>query len=170
MALLYTTIQSPLGLIGLASGEKGLLRIRVSLANESEFPEYLETRYRQIPSKRSRAFSDLQDQFELYFKGRLSHFVCRPDFGPATPFQRLVWRQLTTIPYGETRSYRWLARAVGKPAAYRAAGNANGKNPLPIVVPCHRVIRENGQLGGYTRGTHIKQFLLDLEHNRHGAA
>ncbi|MFQ5672539.1 MAG: methylated-DNA--[protein]-cysteine S-methyltransferase [Nitrospinales bacterium] len=166
--LFYTLIHSPLGLIGLASSETGLVRVRLQLASETEFAEYLATLYRQIPSKRPRAFSDMKTQFNLYFKGRLKQFVYRPDFGTATPFQCLVWRKLRTIPYGKTRSYRWLARAIGKPAAYRAAGNANGRNPLPIIIPCHRVIRENGCLGGYTGGTHIKQFLLDLEQTRHG--
>ena len=70
---------------------------------------------------------------------------------------------MITIPYGETRSYKWLAFSIKNPQAYRAVGNANGKNPLPIFIPCHRVIRENGELGGYTGGSNIKRFLLKLE-------
>jgi O-6-methylguanine DNA methyltransferase len=70
---------------------------------------------------------------------------------------------LTTIPYGKTRSYHWVAKTLGKPSACRAVGNANGKNPIPIIVPCHRVIRKNGDLGGYTGGLHYKRLLLDLE-------
>jgi methylated-DNA-[protein]-cysteine S-methyltransferase len=74
-----------------------------------------------------------------------------------------VWQALRRIPYGETISYGELARRLGKPGASRAVGAANGRNPLPIVVPCHRVIGSNGRLTGYYGGTHLKQFLLDLE-------
>ncbi|MCH7624076.1 MAG: methylated-DNA--[protein]-cysteine S-methyltransferase, partial [Nitrospinae bacterium] len=66
---------------------------------------------------------------------------------------------------GKTQSYRMLAKAIGQPKAFRAVGNANGKNPLPLIIPCHRVIRENGDMGGYTGGLHLKRFLLDLERN-----
>jgi methylated-DNA-[protein]-cysteine S-methyltransferase len=80
-----------------------------------------------------------------------------------TPFQQKVWKKLTTIPYGKTRSYKWIASAINNRHASRAVGNANGRNPLPIIIPCHRVIRENGELGGYTGGINIKRFLLNLE-------
>ena len=74
-----------------------------------------------------------------------------------------------TIPFGKTRSYQWVARSINRPKAFRAAGNANGRNPVPVIVPCHRVIRQNGSLGGFTGGTHLKQFLLDLEARSYGA-
>lgn len=167
--LLYTTIRSPLGLIGLASAKKRLVRVRVGLENETTFAEYLGTTYQQTPLKNPRTFKDLRDQFNLYFKGRLKKFACKLDVSRGTSFQSQVWRKLTTIPYGKTRSYQWLAGAIGNPSACRAVGNANGRNPIAIIIPCHRVIRESGDLGGYTGGLHIKQFLLDLEQTRHGA-
>jgi len=79
-----------------------------------------------------------------------------------------VWRELLTIPYGQTRSYEWLARAAGRPQGARAVGNANGKNPLSIIVPCHRVVRKSGDLGGYASGPETKRYLLDLEQASHG--
>ena len=101
-------------------------------------------------------------QLAEYFAGQRSAFEL-PLRPAGTPFQQTVWRALQTIPYGQTISYRELARRVGKPKAYRAVGNANGKNPIPIIIPCHRVIQSNGALGGYSSGLHIKQFLLELE-------
>lgn len=169
-SLFYTVFNSPLGLIGLASSKRGLVRIRVQLSGEAEFREYLAVTWQQTPLKNPRAFKDLKNQFDLYFKGRLKKFTCRLNLSCGTPFQKLVWRKLISVPYAQTRSYQWLARAAGKPKACRAVGNANGRNPLPIVIPCHRVVRENGDLGGYTGGVHIKQFLLNLEQTPHGAA
>lgn len=104
-------------------------------------------------------FAELSD----YFDGSLTDFHTRIDLSAGTPFQQSVWRQLRRIPYGQTTSYSELARRVGKPGAARAVGNANGRNPLPIVVPCHRVVAAGGGLGGYTGGLDIKRFLLDIE-------
>jgi AraC family transcriptional regulator of adaptative response/methylated-DNA-[protein]-cysteine methyltransferase len=82
---------------------------------------------------------------------------------PCSPFQREVWGQLLRIPYGETRSYEEIARALGKAGAQRAVGRANGQNRVAILIPCHRVVNKGGQLGGYGGGLWRKQFLLDLE-------
>ena len=101
-------------------------------------------------------------QLRDYFAGRRTefHLPLAPD---GTPFQRAVWRQLQDIPYGETISYGELARRVGNPKASRAVGSANGANPIPIVIPCHRVIAADGKLGGFGGGLPVKQALLDLE-------
>ena len=96
-------------------------------------------------------------------------FSFKPDLRQGTRFQQRVWEKLTSIPFGQTRNYQWLARAIGQPKAFRAAGNANGRNPIPVIVPCHRVIRKNGELGGFTGGIHLKQYLLDLETKSHAA-
>ncbi|MFQ5445115.1 MAG: methylated-DNA--[protein]-cysteine S-methyltransferase, partial [Nitrospinales bacterium] len=108
-------------------------------------------------------------EFDLYFQGRLKKFTCPLDLRRGTPFQRKVWRALLTIPHGKTRSYRWVAQSIRNPKAVRAVGNANGKNPVSIIVPCHRVVQTNGQLGGYTGGVQIKRKLLDLESGQDGA-
>ncbi len=105
----------------------------------------------------------LTDELDRYFSGKLTAFSIPVAFTAGSPFQRRVWKQLTLVPYGETRSYADIARGVGNPSASRAVGGANGSNPVPIVIPCHRVIRADGSIGGYSSGIHIKRKLLELE-------
>jgi methylated-DNA-[protein]-cysteine S-methyltransferase len=104
-------------------------------------------------------------QLDAYFAGRSKKFDL-PLGLDGTPFQRLVWSALLNIPYGETRSYAQLATAIGKPSATRAVGAANGRNPIAIVVPCHRVIGANGSLTGFGGGLERKKFLLTFEQGR----
>jgi methylated-DNA-[protein]-cysteine S-methyltransferase len=107
-------------------------------------------------------FPEVIKQLNAYFEGELTEFTL-PIHLEGTPFQRTVWAELLKIPYGETRSYGQLALALGKPGASRAVGLANGKNPISIVVPCHRVIGSGGSLTGYGGGLGRKQRLLALE-------
>ncbi|MET8243726.1 methylated-DNA--[protein]-cysteine S-methyltransferase [Streptomyces sp. NPDC005202] len=107
-------------------------------------------------------FGEAADQLEAYFAGELKEFTLELRLH-GTPFQRSVWEQLRRIPYGETRSYGELADALGNPGASRAVGLANGKNPVGIIVPCHRVIGANGSLTGYGGGLDRKRRLLDFE-------
>lgn len=104
----------------------------------------------------------LENELSLYFTGALRNFSVPLDYR-GTAFQRRVWEQLLSIPYGETRSYEQLASAVGQSRAVRAVGRANGLNPISVLIPCHRVINKNGELGGYGGGLRRKQYLLDLE-------
>jgi len=104
----------------------------------------------------------LEAELVEYFAGSLKTFTV-PLVYPGTPFQEIVWKELLKIPYGQTRSYEDLAAAVGVPKAVRAVGTANGKNRLAIIIPCHRVVRKSGELGGYGGGLRRKQFLLELE-------
>jgi AraC family transcriptional regulator of adaptative response/methylated-DNA-[protein]-cysteine methyltransferase len=104
----------------------------------------------------------LADELARYFAGKLTRFAVALDYH-GTPFQVAVWKQLLRIPCGKTISYEQLARRVGRPGAQRAAGAANGRNPIAIVIPCHRVVNKNGRLGGYGGGLWRKQFLLNLE-------
>lgn len=101
-------------------------------------------------------------QLEDYFLGKRRDFNF-PIRMEGTPFQQAVWRELMKIPYGETISYQELAKRVGKEKASRAVGNANGRNPICIVVPCHRVVRANGDLGGYAYGVEMKKKLISIE-------
>jgi len=101
-------------------------------------------------------------QLRAYFAGALREFQLPLDF-QGTDFQKRVWRQVAAIPYGETRSYLQIAQALGSPGAVRAVGAANGANPVPIVVPCHRVIGAKGRLVGYGGGLAMKRRLLELE-------
>jgi O-6-methylguanine DNA methyltransferase len=159
----YTVFPSPMGKIGLAATSKGICRLSYYLPGKSAFVEMLKESVHPNPVHKPEMFVDLVDQFDQYFAGKLDYFKCDLDLGLGTEFQSKTWKKLTTIPYGKTRSYHWLAKSVGKPLACRAVGNANGKNPIPIIVPCHRVIRKNGDLGGFTGGLQFKRFLLNLE-------
>lgn len=104
-------------------------------------------------------------QLEDYFQGRLSDFSLPLEF-EGTEFQKKVWHALLTIPFGETRSYQQIADQIGNPKAVRAVGAANGRNPISIIAPCHRVIGANGTLTGFAGGLKVKEFLLRLESNR----
>ena len=105
---------------------------------------------------------DVVNQLKKYLKGELQRFDCKLDF-KGTPFQKKVWSALAKIPYGRTRSYRDIAQAIGHPKAFRAVGNANGRNSIPLIIPCHRVIESNGRLGGFGHGVKVKEQLLDFE-------
>ena len=163
MDIYYTTFSSPVGLIGLASTAKGLCRLRLNVEDDSVFKDYLKTEFIVDPIKKPKALVDVKNQLNLYFTGKSKKFLCPIDIYGGTDFQRQVWKKLMNIPYGKTWSYKCLAGAVKNPKANRAVGNANGKNPISVIIPCHRVIRRNGDLGGYGGGPPIKQFLLDLE-------
>jgi methylated-DNA-[protein]-cysteine S-methyltransferase len=99
-----------------------------------------------------------------YFEKSRQEFTCKTVFLKGTGFEKRVWQTLREIPYGETRTYKWLAAKIGSPHAFRAVGNALGKNPIPIIYPCHRVIETDGSPGGYTPGREIKIRLLEIEY------
>lgn len=101
-------------------------------------------------------------QLDEYFQGKRTVFSL-PFKLTGTPFQLAVWKELQNIPYGKTTSYKEIAQKINKPKAYRAVGMANNKNPLPIIIPCHRVISSNGKLIGYAGGLKLKNYLLELE-------
>jgi methylated-DNA-[protein]-cysteine S-methyltransferase len=159
----YATLETPIGLLQFFGGEAGLLT--VTLPNEG--PPAAEARLRhllgevEIVENRA-ALAPALAQFEAYFRGELRAFDLPLD-PRGTPFQRQVWAAVARIPYGETRAYGEIAAAIDKPAAVRAVGLANGANPLPIVIPCHRVIGSNGSLTGYGGGLEAKRRLLALE-------
>ena len=110
----------------------------------------------------SHPFEELIRRLKAYFDGKKVAFHEELDF-KATPFQREVWRKTSLIPYGETRSYSWVAEQIGNPRAVRAVGQALSRNPLPIIVPCHRVVASNGALCGFRGGLKMKKRLLSLE-------
>jgi methylated-DNA-[protein]-cysteine S-methyltransferase len=155
-------ISTPVGRLRLAGDEKGLRSISFQNRFDSAAPAD-STLLREEP------FRETIVQLEAYFAGELRRFDL-PLSPEGTPFQREVWSALTTIPYGETGSYGGLARRLGRPAASRAVGAANGQNPIPIVIPCHRVIGADGSLTGFGGGLAIKRRLLDLESGASGAS
>ena len=113
-------------------------------------------------------FADLLRRLNLYFSGHRVDFTDELDLSSATLFQRQVWEQTRLIPYGETRSYRWVAEQIAQPASARAVGQALGQNPLSIIVPCHRVIASDGKLCGFAGGLDMKRELLRLEKSAAG--
>jgi len=155
MELYYDTFASPVGTIYLAFGSKGI--VRIALAKE-RFEYYL-------PSTRKKNI-EARKQLKEYFDGKRKEFSL-PLHIEGTSFQKKVWNALEKIPYGETRSYEWVARKIGIPRASRAVGNAVGANPISIVIPCHRVIRKDGRLGGYGYGAAMKKKLLEIELRAH---
>jgi methylated-DNA-[protein]-cysteine S-methyltransferase len=112
-----------------------------------------------------RWFGDLIERYRAYFSGRQADFPDELDLDGATLFQRSVWGAARGIPCGQTRSYAWIAGRVGSPGAARAVGQALGRNPLPVIIPCHRIVAENGELGGFSGGLPMKRLLLALEAN-----
>ena len=154
-SIFYTFMDSPLGTILLARNSAGLRHIDFQEGEDPLIPEAGWFNKRE-------GFDETLSQLHAYFNRDLRHFDL-PLAPGGTPFQLQVWAALQTISYGETISYAELANKVGRPRAARAVGAANGKNPLPIVIPCHRVIGSNGQLTGYAGGLHLKEALLSLE-------
>lgn len=114
--------------------------------------------------KRKEGMTAARNELLEYFKKSRQEFTCRTAFTEGTEFEKKVWETLKKIPYGETKTYKWLAEEIGKPQAFRAVGNALGKNPIPIIFPCHRVIETDGSLGGYSPGIDLKRRLLELEY------
>ena len=109
-------------------------------------------------------FEKLQSQVDEFFQGRRDHFDIKLN-PQGSSFQKNVWKQLLQIPYGETASYQDIARLIGNEKASRSVGTANGRNPIHIIIPCHRVVRKNGDLGGYSAGLDRKKILLKIEAN-----
>lgn len=150
----YRTMDSPVGLLTLAGRDERLQHLR--MVDQTYEPD------RAGWHRDDGVFVDVVAQLQEYFRGERYDFDLELDFG-GTAFQRRVWNALTTIPYGETRSYGEIARQIDAPGAFRAVGLANGHNPIGIIVPCHRVIGTNGSLTGYGGGLERKRMLLGLE-------
>lgn len=147
------TVNSPIGPLQLVSNGSALIEIRFA----DRHRDAVDTATGKDP-----ALDDGARQLDEYFAGRRHHFDL-PLAAGGTAFQQQVWRALVAIPYGETRSYRDIAMHIGRIRAVRAVGAANGRNPLPIVVPCHRVVGSDGSLTGFAGGLALKRQLLELE-------
>jgi methylated-DNA-[protein]-cysteine S-methyltransferase len=152
---LYTELDSPLGPLLAARDAAGITALLLPSGRRAAQPAAAWSRH-------DTAFDDLRAQLAEYFAGSRTSFEL-PLHLLGSPFQQRVWRALCEIPCGETRSYREIAIALGKPTATRAVGAANGQNPVAIVVPCHRVIGANGSLTGYGGGLDAKRWLLAHE-------
>lgn len=161
----YTMMDSPIGPLLLASTEEGLCFIEFGEEQEALIPfqSWCKKTFLGVSPVYDEVMNaEAKQQLDEYFSGSRKQFDV-PIVLYGTPFQKSVWSALTAIPYGETRSYKDMAAAIGASKAVRAIGGANNRNPIPVIVPCHRVIGSNGALVGYGGGLPIKQFLLTLE-------
>jgi O-6-methylguanine DNA methyltransferase len=158
----YSFFNSPiLKRVFVASTQKGVCMIDF-LTPEKTFLRRLGERFHGEIIRDDRKNQKVLTQLKKFLKGELRRFDCSLDM-KGTPFEEKVWSALARIPYGQTRSYKKVAEAIGHPKAFRAVGNANGRNCLPLIIPCHRVIETNGGLGGFGHGLKVKKQLLDFE-------
>lgn len=162
--IFWNALKTPVGKIILVEQDGAL--IRVYMPNENRSIEDIEFELEQIDSdvyEQDTPLLDLvQSQIEEYFAGTRTEFDIPLKFS-GTDFQEGVWKQIAAIPQGETLTYSEIAHRIDKPKAARAVGNACGNNPIPLIIPCHRVLASNGKLGGYSSGRDTKRALLDFE-------
>ena len=150
MKTFTTNYESPIGIIGITATSEEIIELSFleqPLSESADLPKCLKTCVKQIDEY----FHGIRTEFSLNLKPK------------GTAFQERVWRQLEKIPFGKAVSYGEIARSIGQPTACRAVGNANGRNPIPIIIPCHRVIGSNGRLTGYGSGLWRKEWLLKHE-------
>ena len=158
-----TSFDSRIGRIYVASTEQGACKISVPKETRTDFFKWLKENFTvDSISDNSIRNREIIDQLSRYFNGKLAKFTCPVDM-MGTPFQIRVWKELEVIPYGSTITYKQLAKRVTRTKSFQAVGRANSANPLPIIVPCHRVLGSNGSLIGYSCGIKTKEFLLRLE-------
>ena len=154
------------GWVGIVLSESRVKRLTLPCNSRSEVLRQIKDIPVNIEQANAKESGNIPRQIEEYFMGQRDRFDCELDLSGSTPFQRAVWQSAMEIPYGEIRSYQWVARRIGKMNAYRAAGQALARNPIPIIIPCHRVIYSGGKLGGFGGKANIKDFkrrLLSLE-------
>jgi methylated-DNA-[protein]-cysteine S-methyltransferase len=157
MKYAYKTTSSPIGNLKLVASDKGL----VAILWENDNPKRVRLGD-LVPNNEHPVLLETERQLKEYFQGKRKSFSLKLDL-IGTKFQNDVWQALLAIPFGETRSYGQIARQLGNPQATRAVGAANGRNPISIVVPCHRVIGSSGKLTGFAGGLQAKAHLLGLE-------
>jgi methylated-DNA-[protein]-cysteine S-methyltransferase len=153
---------TPVGVLGLAAWERGLKRLSY-VRSEDEFLERLLSEYGGMPVLRSAGLDDVRRALDRYFSGKRLDFDLPVDLGDLAPFHRRVLDATAKVPAGRVATYTQIASRAGSPRASRAAGNALHNNPVAIVVPCHRVLRTDGTLGGYGGGLPVKEWLLRHE-------
>ena len=159
--IFYSAMSTPIGLLGIAKSNNGVRRVMFS--NHAPFKQYLQTVYPQENIKRDDdALTDPINQLNEYFSSLRRKFELKLDL-VAPPYYKKVLKMVANIPYGKTASYKNIAEQTGNSKAVRAVGSANAYNPIPIIIPCHRILTHSGKLGGFGGGIETKVFLLELE-------
>jgi O-6-methylguanine DNA methyltransferase len=158
------TGETPLGRFWLAVSDLGLAAVEAG-KSQAEFEAYLTKRFKRGVEYNSRMTAQAASELHEYLSGKRRHFTLVIDWTLLRPFQQAVLRATYAIPYGETRTYKKIAEQIGKPGAARAVGRAEARNPMPLVIPCHRVIGADGKLHGYGMGEGVKtkEWLLKME-------
>ncbi|MFQ5827439.1 MAG: methylated-DNA--[protein]-cysteine S-methyltransferase [Dehalococcoidia bacterium] len=158
----YCLFPTPLGWMGLLGSEAGIRRVILPKPSPQDVLRLLSHSLRGAKEDAS-PFGDLPQRLSRYLEGERVSLADPLDLEGTTPFQQEVWAQTRLIPPGQTRSYGWVARRMGRPRAVRAVGGALARNPVPLLIPCHRVVRSDGGLGGYGGGLEMKRRLLQIE-------
>lgn len=160
MKFVFTEFQSPVGNLKLVASDKKL----AAVLWENDNPKRVQLGV-MVRDDENLVLVQTRQQLGQYFEGKLQQFTIPLCF-IGTDFQKCVWQTLLTIPFGETRSYGQIARQIGKPKAVRAVGAANGRNPISIITPCHRVIGSDGKLIGFAGGLDVKTYLIEIEKSK----
>lgn len=161
-----TRFSSPLGTHWVCTTNRGVCALSFSLREKKALAEMLSRRFGSPPDFSCKEEPTVWDAFRRFLEGKSPAIDLVADLTGLSHFQVRVLKVLHEIPYGEVRSYRWVAERVGNPRAFRAVGNACGRNPAPLLIPCHRVIAQDGSIGGFRGGLRTKRWLLDLESRR----
>ena len=157
----YTQIKTQIGNLGLVRDDNSFLR--VYLPNEDISEQILQKIYPNVDIIEDKSgFEDVINQLGEYFDGKRKYFKIKTKM-TVSPFYKKTLAEVAKVPYGETASYSQIAQKLNNPKAARAVGSANARNPLPIIIPCHRIIENNGKLGGYAGGLKMKKYLLEFE-------
>ncbi|WP_407671252.1 methylated-DNA--[protein]-cysteine S-methyltransferase [Nocardia stercoris] len=159
----YTTMDTPVGRLLLAATPKGLVRVAYAREDHAQVLEILAVKVSPRILRAPARLDEVRRELDEYFAHRRTSFDVPLDLSLSRGFRQIVQKRLPEIGYGQTRSYAEVAALVGNPKAVRAVGTACATNPLPVIVPCHRVLRTDGSLGGYVGGADAKHLLLDLE-------
>lgn len=162
--LAYRTLDTPIGALLLAATDRGLVRVAFEREGFDAVLDALAAKISPRILDDTARLEDTARQLDEYFAGARRTFDLQIDYRLSSGFRQVVQRYLSHIGYGHTATYKQVAETVGKPRAVRAVGSACATNPLPVIVPCHRVLRTDGGLGGYLGGLEVKATLLDLEH------
>ena len=155
----YASLDTPIGKVFISKTDRG---INLITWQKDKWNEYCRMNKSNL-KKGDKKLKTITDKMKKYFSGKRVVFNERVDISGRNPLEKKVWKEMQKIPYGQTRSYKWLAGKVGNAKLARAVGNACAKNPVPIIVPCHRVIKSDGGLGGFAGGLNRKRILLKIE-------
>ena len=160
--LKYIIFNTDTGWVGILASARGLLGITLPQRSAEEANQLLGDGANHATWS-PRLSDDLMERLKAYFNGHKVTFADELNLCQTTAFQRKVWEITRLIPYGETRSYAWVAQQISRPQSAQAVGQALARNPLPIIIPCHRVVTSDGRLGGYSGGLEMKRYLISLE-------